>query len=98
MLFYTIKNGQESLSNWFLNFFLLDIFEEYMFFSPSATAKSYLKEACKKRKNTLTEVITFINEILNMDPSQRNPRQKDGALHVLGSLADLLAKVLLFSF
>ena len=64
-----------------------------MFFSPSATAKSYLKEACKKRKNILADVIAFLNEILNMDPSQRNPREKDGALHVLGSLADLLAKV-----
>ena len=68
-----------------------------MFFSPSATAKSYLKEACKKRKNVLADVINFLNEILNMDPSQRNPRQKDGALHVLGSLADLLAKVIVYN-
>ena len=65
-----------------------------MFFSPSATAKSYLKEAAQKRKNVLTDIIAYINEILNMDPSQRNPKHKDGALHVLGSLAELLAKVL----
>ena len=81
----------DNLMFWISSF--VDIFEEYMFFSPSATAKSYLKEACKKRKNILADVIAFLNEILNMDPSQRNPREKDGALHVLGSLADLLAKV-----
>uniref|UniRef100_A0A7M5X8J5 Exportin-2 central domain-containing protein n=1 Tax=Clytia hemisphaerica TaxID=252671 RepID=A0A7M5X8J5_9CNID len=69
-----------------------DIFEEYMFFSPSATAKSYLKEAAQKRKNVLTDIIAYINEILNLDASQRNPKHKDGALHVLGSLAELLSK------
>lgn len=69
-----------------------DIFEEYMFFSPNATAKSYLQEATKKRKATLQSVIEYINHLLNMDASQRNPKDKDGALHVLGSLADTLAK------
>lgn len=76
--------------------FLIDIFEEYLFFSPNASAKSYLKEATKKRKNVLQGVIEYVNELLNMDASQRNPKHKDGALHVLGSLADTLYKVRFF--
>ena len=67
-----------------------------MFFTPNSIAKSYVIEAVGKRKNVLADVINHINGILNMDPSQRNPKHKDGALHVLGSLAELLTKVWFF--
>ena len=71
----------------------LDIFEDFLYFSPNAAAKAYLKEAVKKRRNVLTQVVEFVNQILNTDTSQLNPKHKDGALHVIGSLAQSLVKV-----
>jgi len=69
-----------------------DIFEDFLYFSPNAAAKSYLKEAVKKRKNVIQPVIEYVNQILNTDSTQMNPKNKDGALHVIGSLAESLKK------
>ncbi|XP_057289833.1 importin-7-like [Hydractinia symbiolongicarpus] len=69
-----------------------DIFEDFLYFSPNAAAKSYLKEAVKKRKNILQPVVEHTMTIFNMDATQRDPKHKDGALHVIGSLAETLSK------
>ena len=76
-------------------FLCLDIFEDFLYFSPNAAAKSYLKEAVTKRKNVLQPVIEFSMRILNMDAAQRDPKHKDGVLHVIGTLIDNLIKVCL---
>ena len=48
--------------------------------------------------DVLQGVIEYVNELLTMDASQRNPKQKDGALHVLGTLAETLYKVSFSNF
>ncbi|XP_012566342.1 importin-7 isoform X1 [Hydra vulgaris] len=69
-----------------------DVFEDFLYFSPHAAAKLYLKEAVKKRKNVIQIVIEFTMQVFNMDASTRDPKFKDGALHVVGSLAETLQK------
>merc|ERR1719318_2116772 len=69
-----------------------DIFEDFLYFSPNAAAKSYLKEAVKKRKNVLQPVVEYVNQIFNMNAEQCDPKIKDGALHILGTLVETLVK------
>uniref|UniRef100_A0A8C0PFP7 Importin N-terminal domain-containing protein n=1 Tax=Canis lupus familiaris TaxID=9615 RepID=A0A8C0PFP7_CANLF len=69
-----------------------DIFEDYA--SPTTAAQTLLYTAAKKRKEVLPKMMAFCYQILtdlNFDP-----RKKDGALHVIGSLADILLKKSLF--
>lgn len=37
--------------------------------------------------------MTFCVHILQLPPEQRDPTKKDGALHIIGTLADLLLKI-----
>lgn len=76
--------------------------------SPSSAAWQLLHESCSKRKNVLAKTMTFATHILvsvgsnedntnaapNPSPagSLTPPRQKDGALHIIGSLAELLVR------
>jgi len=69
-----------------------DIFEDFLYFSPNAAAKSYLKEAVKKRKNVLQPVIEHVNNIFNLNATQCDPKLKDGALHIVGTLVETLVK------
>ena len=69
-----------------------DIFEDFLYFSPNAAAKSYLKEAVKKRKNVLPPVIEYVNQIFSLPAAQCDPKLKDGALHVVGTLVEMLLK------
>ncbi|KAF6119171.1 importin 8 [Phyllostomus discolor] len=69
-----------------------DIFEDYA--SPTIAAQTLLYTAAKKRKEVLPKMMTFCYQILT-DPNF-DPRKKDGALHVIGSLADILLKKSLF--
>lgn len=39
--------------------------------------------------------MVFCVHVLNLPAEQRDPRQKDGALHMIGTLADVLLKVIL---
>ena len=58
--------------------------------SPVVAAQSFLASACLKRKNTLEPVMTFCVQVLN---GKRDARKKDGALNVIGQVADTLMKV-----
>ncbi|XP_037369985.1 importin-8 isoform X1 [Talpa occidentalis] len=69
-----------------------DIFEDYA--SPTTAAQTLLYTAAKKRKEVLPKMMAFCYQILT-DPNF-DPRKKDGALHVIGSLADILLKKSLF--
>ncbi|XP_062051008.1 importin-8 isoform X1 [Lepus europaeus] len=69
-----------------------DIFEDYA--SPTTAAQTLLYTAAKKRKEVLPKMMAFCYQVLT-DPSF-DPRKKDGALHVIGSLAEILLKKSLF--
>uniref|UniRef100_A0A8C2ZYC9 Importin 8 n=1 Tax=Cyclopterus lumpus TaxID=8103 RepID=A0A8C2ZYC9_CYCLU len=58
---------------------------------PATAAQSVLCKAARKRKEVLPQMMEFCHQIL-MDPSA-DPRKKDGALHCIGALAELLLKV-----
>uniref|UniRef100_A0A7N6B004 Importin N-terminal domain-containing protein n=1 Tax=Anabas testudineus TaxID=64144 RepID=A0A7N6B004_ANATE len=60
---------------------------------PATAAQSLLCKAARKRKEVLPQMMEFCHQIL-MDPSS-DPRRKDGALHCIGALAELLLKVCL---
>ncbi|XP_033019366.1 importin-8 isoform X2 [Lacerta agilis] len=69
-----------------------DVFEDYA--SPTTAAQILLYTAAKKRKEVLPKMMAFCYQILtgpNVDP-----RKKDGALHVIGSLAEILLKKSVF--
>ncbi|XP_017783558.1 PREDICTED: importin-7 [Nicrophorus vespilloides] len=65
-----------------------DVFEDFV--SPVTAAQTLLHSACKKRKEMLQKTMGFITTILN-DPTVE-PSKKDGALHMVGSLADVLLR------
>ncbi|KAG9342642.1 hypothetical protein JZ751_016079 [Albula glossodonta] len=57
---------------------------------PTTAAQSLLCKSARKRKEVLPQMMDFCHQIL-MDPNA-DPRKKDGALHVTGSLSELLLK------
>uniref|UniRef100_A0AAQ4S8E1 Importin N-terminal domain-containing protein n=1 Tax=Gasterosteus aculeatus aculeatus TaxID=481459 RepID=A0AAQ4S8E1_GASAC len=57
---------------------------------PATAAQGVLYKAARKRKQVLPQMMEFCHQIL-VDPSP-DPRKKDGALHCIGALADLLLK------
>ncbi|XP_046878572.1 importin-8 isoform X3 [Hypomesus transpacificus] len=61
---------------------------------PATEAQSLLCKAARKRKEILPQMMDFCHQIL-MEPTT-DPRRKDGGLHVIGSLAELLLKKRLF--
>lgn len=65
-----------------------DIFEDFV--SPVTAAQTLLHSACKKRKGMLPKTMTFVMQVLTSPNA--DPRQKDGALHMVGALADILLK------
>ena len=65
--------------------------------SPLVAAQHFLTRACAKRKNVLDPVMAFCVQTLSLPPDQRDPRRKDGALHVIGSMAEVLMKVEMLS-
>ncbi|XP_038617065.1 importin-8 isoform X1 [Tachyglossus aculeatus] len=69
-----------------------DVFEDYA--SPTTAAQNFLYTAAKKRKEVLPKMMAFCYKILT-DPNF-DPRKEDGALHVIGSLADILLKKSIF--
>uniref|UniRef100_A0A670YDS0 Importin 8 n=1 Tax=Pseudonaja textilis TaxID=8673 RepID=A0A670YDS0_PSETE len=69
-----------------------DVFEDYA--SPTIAAQILLYTAAKKRKEVLPKMMAFCYQILT-EPNI-DPRKKDGALHVIGSLADILLKKSMF--
>ncbi|KAF7491892.1 Importin-7 [Sarcoptes scabiei] len=65
-----------------------DFFEDYV--SPVSAAQQFLSTCCKKRKDMLKDSIAFAIQILNSTNSL--PTYKDGALNMLGSVADIMLK------
>ncbi|MED6280115.1 Importin-8 [Characodon lateralis] len=57
---------------------------------PATAAQSLLCKAARKRKEVLPQMMEFCHKIL-VDPSA-DPCSKDGALHCIGALAELLLK------
>ncbi|XP_055373392.1 importin-7 [Condylostylus longicornis] len=65
-----------------------DIFEDYA--TPVPSAQSLLHSCCKTRKGILPKTMQIIMQIIT-SPNADN-RQKDGALYMIGTLADVLMK------
>nr|SZF06517.1 importin-7 isoform X1 [Psoroptes ovis] len=65
-----------------------DFFEDYV--SPVSAAQQFLCTCCKKRKDMLKNTIGFAIQILNSNVS--TSQYKDGALHMLGSVSDIMLK------
>ncbi|KAL5113124.1 Importin-7 [Taenia crassiceps] len=57
--------------------------------SPSDAAASFVKEACLKRKGILDKAIQYCTEVLNHDYKLE---VKDGALHLIGTVCNILLK------
>ncbi|XP_063236920.1 importin-7 [Bacillus rossius redtenbacheri] len=69
-----------------------DIFEDFV--SPVTAAQTLLHCVCKKRKDMLQKTMQFVMQVLTSPGA--DPRQKDGALHMVGALADVLMKKKLY--
>ncbi|GAB1598816.1 importin-7-like isoform X2 [Argonauta hians] len=65
-----------------------DMFEDFL--SPVVAAQTLFHSAVGKRKEVLQQAIKFCMSVL-MQPNV-DPRQKDGALHMIGAVADILLK------
>lgn len=69
-----------------------DVFDDIS--SPVPAAESLLHSLCKTRKGILTNVMNAFLTIIN-NPNI-TPKEKDGALHMVGSLAEVLPKKKVF--
>jgi len=66
----------------------LDILDEYI--SPVSAAELFLSDAVAKRKDVLMKTVTFLGTIIHND--RITPKQKDGVLHMLGVIGNILIK------
>ena len=62
--------------------------EEYI--SPVSAAELFLAEAAAKRKDVLMKTVTFLGTIIHNDTI--TIKQKDGVLHMLGVIGNVLIK------
>lgn len=65
-----------------------DSFEDLL--SHKTAAQNLLHSACQKRKQILPKTVQFLMQVLQNPASE--PRQKDGALCMIGAIADILFK------
>ena len=65
------------------------MFEDFL--SPVMAAQTVFHSATAKRKEVLNKAMGFCMSILTNASS--TPRQKDGALHMVGAVAEVLLKV-----
>ncbi|XP_061173648.1 importin-7-like [Saccostrea echinata] len=65
-----------------------DVFEDFL--SPVIAAQTLFYSAASKRKEVLQKAMGFCMQVLTQP--QVNPRQKDGALHMIGAVAEVLLK------
>lgn len=79
-------------TNYYNNF--LDIFEDFV--SPVTAAQTLLLSCCKKRKDMLGRTMHLCMEVLTSRNREYEPRQRDGALHMVGTLNDILIKKKLY--
>ncbi|CAF0864105.1 unnamed protein product [Rotaria sp. Silwood1] len=66
----------------------LDILDEYI--SPVSAAELFLSEAVAKRKDALMKTVSFLGTIIHNDTV--TTKQKDGILHMLGVIGNVLIK------
>lgn len=69
-----------------------DVFDDYS--TPVPAAESLLHNVCKTRKGILDNVMRVIMTIITAP--NINAKQKDGSLHMVGTLADVLLKKKIF--
>ncbi|XP_050360804.1 importin-7 [Nymphalis io] len=67
-----------------------DIFEDFV--SPVTAAQTLLISCCKKRKDMLERTMHLCMQVLTSQSGEYGPRQRDGALHMVGTLNDILIK------
>lgn len=67
-----------------------DIFEDFV--SPVTAAQTLLMSCCKKRKDMLERTMHLCMQVLTGQGGEHGPRQKDGALHMVGTLNEILIK------
>ncbi|VVC86128.1 unnamed protein product [Leptidea sinapis] len=67
-----------------------DIFIDFI--SPVTAAQTLLISCCKKRKDMLGRTMQFCMQVLTNQSNENGSRQKDGALHMVGTLNDILIK------
>ncbi|GAA5967114.1 hypothetical protein JCM11641_000445 [Rhodosporidiobolus odoratus] len=61
--------------------------------SPTASALAFLTTLVETRaKSSLMQLLQFVQQIVDKYPAETTPRQKDGALRMLGSLAPVAVK------
>lgn len=60
--------------------------------SPVTAAQTLLISCCKKRKDMLERTVDLCLQVLRSDAAEYGPRQRDGALHMIGTLIDVLIK------
>ena len=66
----------------------LDILDEYV--SPVSAAELFLSDAVAKRKDVLMKTVAFLGTIIHNDTI--TSKQKDGVLHMLGVIGNVLIK------
>jgi len=66
-----------------------DVFEDFL--SPVMAAQTVFHTATAKRKEVLNKAMGFCMSVLT-NPNV-DSRQKDGALHMIGAVAEVLLKV-----
>lgn len=67
----------------------VDVFEDFI--SPVTAAQTLLHSIAKKRKDMLQKSMEFVMTVLTNPGS--TAQQKDGGLHMVGTVADVLLKV-----
>ncbi|CAG9857750.1 unnamed protein product [Phyllotreta striolata] len=65
-----------------------DVFEDFV--SPVTAAQTLLHSSCRKRKEMLQKTMVMLTQVLTNNATE--PAQKDGALHMIGTLADILLR------
>lgn len=60
------------------------------YISPVAAAQKLLHTCCARRKDMLQKILAFVVQVLN--DGNAEPQMKDGALHIVGSIANILLK------
>lgn len=65
-----------------------DVFEDFL--SPVIAAQTLFYSAASKRKEVLQKAMGFCMQVLTQP--QVDPRQKDGALHIIGAVAEVILK------
>ncbi|KAF4523654.1 hypothetical protein B566_EDAN013249, partial [Ephemera danica] len=73
---------------------LLGLLEQHRlkdFLSPVTAAQALLHAVCRKRKDMLQKSMGFVLQVLTANPPA-DPKLRDGALYMVGSLAEILLK------